>query len=190
MGNHLGLRKSLLQRCRLSGGLALPNFLTYYWAAHIHKLCYWLKSPGSSWCKLELSSCGGSSIPALLYSSLPTKPSLYTDSQVVLNTLKIWCQFRRHFKFVAASSLGPLNNNHLFPPSLSDSTFSVWHDKGITHFKYLYVDGVFDSFANLATASLLLIWFAIFKLVILWLSVSLISPLYLQNSSGKPCFNL
>ena len=42
------VRKTLLQRCRLSGGLALPNFLTYYWAAHIHKLCYWLKSPESS----------------------------------------------------------------------------------------------------------------------------------------------
>ena len=99
---------------------------------------------------MELSSCRGSSIPALLYSSLPIKPSLYTDNQVVLNTLKIWYQFRRHFKFVAASSLGPLNNNHLFPPSLSDSTFSVWYDKGITQFRYLYVNGVFDSFANLS----------------------------------------
>lgn len=65
------VRKTLLQRCKLSGGLALPNFLTYYWAAHIHKLCYWLKSPGSSWCKLELSSCRGSSILALLYPQNP-----------------------------------------------------------------------------------------------------------------------
>ena len=45
-------RKTLLQRCRLSEGLALPNFLTYYWATHINKLCYWLKSPESSWYKL------------------------------------------------------------------------------------------------------------------------------------------
>ena len=97
---------------------------------------------------MELSSCRGSSIPALLYSSLTTKPSLYTDNQAVLNTLKIWYQFRRHFKFVAASSLGPLNNNHLFPPSLSDLTFSVWFDKGITQFKHLYVYGVFISCAN------------------------------------------
>lgn len=145
------IRKTLLQRCRLSGGLALPNFFNYYWAAHIHKLCYWLKSPGSSWCKLELSSCKGSSVPALLYTSLPTTPSLYTDNQVVLNTLKIWYQFRRHFKFVNGSSLGPINDNHLFPPSLSDSTFSLWYDKGITQFRDLYVDGVFDSFTNLST---------------------------------------
>lgn len=58
---------------------------------------------------------------------------------MVLNTLKIWYQFRRHFKFVAVSSLGPVNNKHLFPPSLSDSTFSVWYDKGIKLLKHLYV---------------------------------------------------
>lgn len=78
--------------------------------AHIHKLWYWFKSPGSSCCKLELSSCRGSSISALLYSSLPTKLYIYTDNQVVLNTLKIWYQFRHHFKFVAVSSLDPVNN--------------------------------------------------------------------------------
>lgn len=145
------VRKSLLQRCRLSGGLALPSFQSYYWAAHIHKLCYWLQSPGTGWCKLELPSYRGSSMAALLYSSLPTKLSLYTDNQVVLNTLKVWYQFRRHFKFVAISSLGPLNNNHLFAPSLLDSTFSAWYDKGIKQFKNLYLDGVFDSFANLSS---------------------------------------
>lgn len=140
-----------MQRCRLSGGLALPSFQSYYWAAHIHKLCYWLQSPGTCWCKLELPSCRGSSIAALLYSSLPTKLSLYTDNQVVLNTLKVWYQFRRHFKFTVISSLGPLNNNHLFPSSLLDSTFSGWYDKGIKQFKHLYVDCVFDSFANLSS---------------------------------------
>ncbi len=31
--------KTLLQKCRLSGGHALPSFQSYYWAAHIHKLC-------------------------------------------------------------------------------------------------------------------------------------------------------
>lgn len=62
-----------------------------------------------------------------------------TDNQLVLNKLKIWYKFRRHFKFEAASSLGPLYNNHLFPPSLSDSTFSVWYDKGLTQFRHLYV---------------------------------------------------
>lgn len=149
-GGNLGLVK-IYYRGRLSGGLALPNLQCYYWAAHVHKLCYWLISPNSPWCKLELLSCKESSIPALLYSSLPIKPSQYTDSQVVLNTLKIWYQFRRHFKFTAGSSLCPLINNHLFLPSLSDSVFSVWHNRGIKNLRHLYAGGVFDSFDNLSS---------------------------------------
>lgn len=57
--------------------------------------------------------------------------------------------FRRHFKFVATSVMGPVHNNHLFPPSLLDSTFSVWHDKGIKHFSNLYINDVFTSFSPL-----------------------------------------
>ncbi|XP_053494886.1 uncharacterized protein LOC128616317 [Ictalurus furcatus] len=60
-----------------------------------------------------------------------------------------WYQFRRRFKFVGASSLCPLSNNHLFPPSCLDSTFSVWYDEGIKQVKNLNADGVFGSFANL-----------------------------------------
>ncbi|KAF4089744.1 hypothetical protein AMELA_G00070460, partial [Ameiurus melas] len=85
------------------------------------------------------------------YTSLPTKLSLYTDNPVVLSTLRTWYQFRQHFKFVGASSLCPLVNNHLFPPSCMDSSFSVWYDKGIKQVRNLYSDGVFDSFANLAS---------------------------------------
>lgn len=141
--------KTLLQKCRLSEGLKLHNFQSSYWAAHIHKLCYWVKSPGSPWCILELSSGRESSIPALLYSALPTKPYLY--NQVDLNTLKIWYQFKRRFKYLGASSLGPLSKNHLFPPSLLDPKFSRWQDKGIKHFKNVYLDGLFACLANLAS---------------------------------------
>uniref|UniRef100_A0A3B5PRH3 Reverse transcriptase domain-containing protein n=1 Tax=Xiphophorus maculatus TaxID=8083 RepID=A0A3B5PRH3_XIPMA len=145
------VRKTLLQKCKLSGGLSLPDFQSYYWSAHIQKISYWLKSSSSPWCKLELSSCAGSSLSGLIFSSLPIKPSLFTNNQVVLNTLKIWFQFRKRFKFVGASSLCPLTNNHLFPPSLSDPSFSVWYDRGLKQIRDLYTSGVFDSFTNLSS---------------------------------------
>lgn len=145
------VRKRLLQRCRLSGGLALPDFQSYYWAVHIHKICYWLRSFRSPWCNMELSSCSGSSIPALIFCSLPTKPSLYTDNQIVRNTLKVWFQFRRRFGFVTASSLCPVTKNHLFTPSLSDASFSDWSDRGIVQIRHLYTSGLFDSFTNLSS---------------------------------------
>ncbi len=70
---------------------------------------------------------------------------------IVLNSLKIWFQFRKYFKFLTASPLGPLCNNHLFPPSHMDSAFSTWHNKGICCFLDMYSNGIFSSFANLTS---------------------------------------
>lgn len=50
------VHKSLLQRCKFRGGLALPNFLFYYWATHIHRIRCWVDSPHLAWCKLEAQS--------------------------------------------------------------------------------------------------------------------------------------
>ena len=38
------IRKSLLQKPKASGGLALPNFQAYYWSANIQAILYWLHS--------------------------------------------------------------------------------------------------------------------------------------------------
>lgn len=92
------IRKSLLQQCSLSGGLSLPNFMYYYWAANIHKFLFWVHSPQPLWCQLESKSCVSTSLPALLFSSLSTSPYRYTDSQIVCSALKIWYQFRCHCK--------------------------------------------------------------------------------------------
>ena len=37
------ISKTVLQKQRNRGGLALLNFMHYYWAANMHKLVYWLK---------------------------------------------------------------------------------------------------------------------------------------------------
>lgn len=39
------IRKAYLERRKDVGGLALPNFLQYYWAANMHKLMYWVSAP-------------------------------------------------------------------------------------------------------------------------------------------------
>ena len=145
------VRKSLLHKFKFNGGLALPNFLLYYWSAHIQKLTYWLHSPGLLWCRLEARSCSSSSPLALLTTSLPTNPSRFTNSPVVLSTIKIWFQFRRHFKFMTASTLMPLVKNHLFPPSLTDATYTIWQSQGIKHFRDLYKDGIFFNFSDLSS---------------------------------------
>lgn len=143
------VRFSLLQKCKFSGGLALPNLLLFYWSAHIHKCIFWCQSPDLLWCRLEAQSLSSSSLPAILASSLPLNPSNFTNNPVVLSTFKIWFQFGRHFKFLATSTLIPITNNHLFPPSLIDSTFMIWQSRGIKCFRDLYKDGIFSTFSDL-----------------------------------------
>lgn len=120
------VRKSLLQNFTSNGGLALPNFLLYYWLAHIHNLIYWLQSPELLWCRIETQTCVSSSPAALLTSSLSISPSKFTKNPMVLSTLKIWLQFRRHFKFLSPSTMMTLVNNHLFPSSLNNTSYMLW----------------------------------------------------------------
>lgn len=142
------VNKNILQRTRDVGGLGLPSFIHYYWASNIQKILFWLHLPETNWCLIESQTCF-SSLPALVYSSLPLKTSQFTSNPVILSTLKIFNQFRCHYKFTSASVLGPIYKNHLFPPSMLDSLFRQWSSSGLERFKDLYVDDSFNSFENL-----------------------------------------
>lgn len=143
------VKMNLLQRPQSVGGLALPSFIHYYWAANVQKILYWLHSPNTDWCLLEEQSCQLSSLRALIYSSLPLKPSRFSSNPIVLSTLKIWNQFRSHHKFLSASILGHIHKNHLFRPSTMGLSFMEWLRKDIYCFHGLYSSGTIDSFENL-----------------------------------------
>lgn len=144
--------KLTLQRPKDQGGLALPNFLFYYFAANIYKISFWINAPDINWCVLESLSCHSSSLKALIFSSLPLSPTRHSSNPLVIATLKIWIQFRRMFGFLSASTLIPIVNNHLFTPSRLDHTFSSWNRLGIATFRDLYdVDDTFYSFSGLCS---------------------------------------
>uniref|UniRef100_A0A669BRS1 Reverse transcriptase domain-containing protein n=1 Tax=Oreochromis niloticus TaxID=8128 RepID=A0A669BRS1_ORENI len=146
------LRLSLLQQFTSNGGLSLPNFLMYYWSSHIHKLTYWLNSPNLIWCKLEIQSISPYFSPAsLIYSSLPVKTSSVASNPIVLSTLKIWFQFRSHFKFISPSTRLPLLRNHLFSPATTNTAYLTWHERGIKTMSALYKGDVFLSFSELSS---------------------------------------
>ncbi len=46
----LCIRKKYLERQREEGGLAIPNYMHYYWAANIFRLILWVQAPGGSKC--------------------------------------------------------------------------------------------------------------------------------------------
>lgn len=108
---------SILQRTKDEGGLALPDFRAYYWAANIPKIYTWYNSPSTDWCQMEVYSCNSISLSALICSPLNAHPTKVTSNPIVLTTIKILKQFKRHFKITSLSPLMPFCENHLFPPT-------------------------------------------------------------------------
>uniref|UniRef100_A0AAR2KU95 Reverse transcriptase domain-containing protein n=1 Tax=Pygocentrus nattereri TaxID=42514 RepID=A0AAR2KU95_PYGNA len=144
------IRKPILQKSKIDSGLALPNFFYYYLAANVQKICFWLHSPEIDWCRLESLLCSSTSLLAMIFSTLPLSQEQYSVNPVVLSTLKIWSQLSGLAKSQNASSLIPIRSNHLFPPSLTDSTFLQWANLGINNFRDLYENKIFSSFEKLS----------------------------------------
>ena len=149
------IKRSVLQRPRSMGGMALPNFLYYYWAVNIRVLLYWMDNDNDNtnneWLNLEGASVNSTSLKALLCSKLPfTQPiSNFTSNPVVLHSIKIWNQFRRSFALTDLSQAAPIAANHMFVPSLIDGVFDMWSRRGMVSLSDLYIDGSFASFEQL-----------------------------------------
>lgn len=150
-GKNPRARRATLQRSKSYGGLALPNFLFYYWAANLQKIHAWCNSPNLDWCVMEDASCHPSSLAALLCAPLASRYPSCIKNPIVLSSLKIWKQFRQHFKLSSPVSLSPICNNHFFPPSNADAAFTLWRERGLVRFSDLYSDGLFASFNDLRT---------------------------------------
>lgn len=149
------LKQSILQRPRGAGGLALPNFLFYYWASNVRAMLYWTQGDDNfpSWAALEKLSVENVTLQSLLCTRLPLhKPiSNFTSNQLVIHSIKLWNQFRRHFKLTDLSLNAPPQRHCMFPSSLIDEAFSIWTSLGITSMYKLFSDNVFSSFEHLRT---------------------------------------
>lgn len=147
------IRKQVLQRPKLSGGMALPNFQQYFWAANLRSILHWQNvdsiDPIPAWLCIESASCAPASLSALLCSPSLSLPPKFTKNIIVKHSLKIWHQFTRHYKLNTPSLSTPLHANPLFPPSLLDKAYALWHSQGISTISSLYVDGIFASFNEL-----------------------------------------
>lgn len=145
--------KKHLQKSKDLGGLALPNFQSYYWAANFRGLLHWIPPDQGQvipfWAQLEWESCKPATLSSLLCCSLPFPLKKCGDNPVVKQSLRIWNQFRLAFNLKHLSLSGPISKNILFPPSLNDGAFQIWHTSGLTSLSQLYIDGTFASFTQL-----------------------------------------
>ncbi len=153
-GKRPRISKVHLQKPKDAGGLALPNFCLYYWAANIRCVVFWSHfynhTDCPAWVSMELNSAIDLSISALLSSPLPLPPNKSSDNPVVRHTVRVWAQFRKHFGLYDLSLLSPVLSNHLFQPSLDDPMFQEWHRQGIKHLMDLYFNDIFASFEQLS----------------------------------------
>lgn len=153
-GKRPRLRKNYLQRPKNEGGLALPNFRYYYWASNLQCISYWthhhLDNNCPTWVKLEINLCGSISLPALVGSPLPLPSTASITSPVINQTLKIYSQFRKHFNLPDMCLSSPIAFNHLFLPSMQDTSFNIWHGRGLKSFSDLFINNTFASFEQLS----------------------------------------
>ncbi len=124
-------------------GSCLPNFLFYYWAANIQKIYLWCNSPDIDWRMMEANSCISSSLPALVFDPNLRCPSKYITNLIVLSLLKIWKQFRHHFRLKTLSTFAPICGNHLFVSSILDTTLTQLREKGLVLVHDLFLDHTF-----------------------------------------------
>lgn len=150
------IRKTFLERQKDEGGLALPNFLYYYWSCNIDKVIYWAEHSNQEnkpvWVEMEQASCGPVSLFSMLCAPLPLNRKYLTSNPLVTSSLKIWAPFRSHFKQKQALSLLPITSNALFPPSLIDHAFQAWFRKGLRCVRDFFQGGSFISFEHMIKA--------------------------------------
>lgn len=132
--------------------MALPNFRLYYWAANLHCMSYWTHHHLDRNCPTWVGThfCGPVSLPALIGTSMPLPLNMSDITPVVSNSLKIYSQFRKHFNLQDICLSSPVAFNHLFPPSIQDTAFNVWHARGLKCFSDLFIDNKFASFEQLS----------------------------------------
>lgn len=146
------IRKTVLQKIKESGGLALPNFLYYYWSVNVRTMLFWCSNGNKpNWLSMEEASCDSASLCSLLCLPLKSSPIMYSNNIIVKNCLKIWAQVKQHFVMLRIPLISPFDLNPLFPPSLIDKTFAMWRSHGLVSVKDFYVDGVLASFAQLSS---------------------------------------
>lgn len=68
----------------------------------------------------------------------------------MINTIKTWVTFRKHFELISPFTLTPLVKDVSFLPLCFDSVFRDWSSKGLNTIKDLYDKGIFLPYSDLS----------------------------------------
>ena len=129
--------------------MGLPNFKCYCWASNIKMMTYWLQKNPPLWFSIENACYHPSSLPAMLFSALPTVDPDSLHNPVISHSLKIWSQIRKSYGWQSCSLHSLLIKNHVFAPCFTNTLFKNWFEKGIHTFLDIFIDQVFPTFEQI-----------------------------------------
>lgn len=126
------VRLKILMSSKENGGLSLPNFKLYYWAAQMKAIVAWIiRNPETHWVSMEEYSLPRISLSCLPFLSLQSQKKIKITNLWVKNTLRISNKIQKQLKGkVSLSRAMSINGNIEFLPSLSDSGFDGWAERG------------------------------------------------------------
>lgn len=147
-GRRPRVRLKTLQLLKSQGGLKLPNFRHYFWAAQLRPIIIWIQDfSDSRWLNIEKSLCA---VPLLALPFIETPAGDTQMSEWTRVTLNIWRKIKVSFglpkKISALSDIGFMKE---FVPSQMDMGFRKWSEHGLTKLYQLHRGRNLKSFEQL-----------------------------------------
>uniref|UniRef100_A0A3B1J7U7 Reverse transcriptase domain-containing protein n=1 Tax=Astyanax mexicanus TaxID=7994 RepID=A0A3B1J7U7_ASTMX len=151
------ISKTHLQKSTTDGGLNLPNFKHYYWAANARAISFWQLGSRSGlvskhttlWVKVEASFSSLTSLPTFLYTKLSFGKIGINYNLIIKNSLKILNQIKLATKAPPTSIHTPITFNQEFIPAKNERFFIELENQGLVSLGDLYKDGCFMSFNDM-----------------------------------------
>ena len=149
-GKRPRIRFKTLQLAKTDGGLALPNFKYYFWAAQLKPLTTWIEDDESTrWLKIEKHLCTQAQLAALPFSG----HNINTDAMSVWSrfTIKIWKEVQKEFRMsTLISGLSSIGCMRGFVPSRLDAGFGRWQTLRLKFVHQLFHSNQLKSFDQLS----------------------------------------
>lgn len=145
------VRLKVLCACKEKGGLALPHFRSYYWAAQLGKLVSWMRlDMDTKWVHIEQGSVKNISLSILPFLNSKVRRKLRIQNECVNHTLRVWEKTRRLLNLpLSLSRAAKITTAGDFLPAKMDSGFFRWAGKGLITINQLFEGMTLRAFSQL-----------------------------------------
>lgn len=134
------------------GGLKLPNFEFFYWAAQLRAIWFWQTEMPNPPAWRQIEQFHAADVPLAGIPFIKSYHALKdgTSNPFIIHTSKLWSTIQLRTRSVKLlHSNTPFHTNPALPPVLRDGLTKRWHSMGIKTFGDLYDDNILKSFEQL-----------------------------------------